>query len=255
MSYPSHFYYTDKSSESQYSFTPQGSLDVGRLINGRPYWRKPSAGNQQPKSLILADWTAANWSQEKTRAVITKISELMADDFPLYYWQKGTLEPLTNPLQLFQLSSQDIRDAITPLLPETLITVARAQYSNLNQNNTVILDDYNIDSLIKNSDTSLRSFDVNNLTDNLSIYDVGKRVISKFDIDLICTMLKKAIPPITKVIHSEYSWAANQVMGKIAEEFPLVNIEVQYRKLLLNSVQLQQLLKDKMVIIDGAHFN
>ena len=255
MTLPARFYYTKTSSEPPCSRTPQGTLVVEKLINGRPCWKKLSAGSEEPKSLILADWTAGNWSEDKIKAVISKMSELIDKGFTVYIWQGDRAELLTKK-SLELLNNKMVRRAMAPVAPETLISSASAEHpQQLTKANIEIIDDYSVDGLIQNKDLSIRSLDISELTAGLSPEQRGMSMISTMNIDLICENLKKAIPRLTHLSQTEYSWAALQVRNKIAEHFPSLPIEVQYRKLVLNTEQLEQLLKDKFISIDGKRFD
>jgi len=61
--YPNHFYFSQKTLEVRYSHIPSGEISVDRLIKNQPYWKLPiTTSPKKPKTLILADWTMANWS-------------------------------------------------------------------------------------------------------------------------------------------------------------------------------------------------
>ena len=102
---------------------PPGSLHVGQLAKRRPHWKVPCALSEQPKSLILADWTASAWSEKKIKAVITKMEQLLADGFTLYLWQGDQAIPLTAK-SLKSLENKLVRGAMAPIAPETIINSA-----------------------------------------------------------------------------------------------------------------------------------
>jgi MoxR-like ATPase len=257
MPYPDYFYHKEKSSESQYSTTPQGTLDVGRLINGRPYWKKLSAATEKPKSLILADWTADKWSEEKIKAVIAQMRQLIADGFTVYIWQGEEVLQLTQK-SLDLLNDTNFRRRMIPVSTEQLIKATSAQHPKLTKSNTVIIDDYTLDSLThQNKTTNIRSLELTNLTTNAQAFYRKRKdpELSRFNINDLCSLLKKMVPPLTKIVQNEFSWAANNLMDLIKEHFPSVQIEVNYQKLVLNSEEIDELIKNNKVTINGITFD
>ena len=66
MKYPSELHYFESQSKEVFSRTPNGMLHIDKLIEGKPCWLSPALPRiEKPKSLVLADWTAAYWSPKK----------------------------------------------------------------------------------------------------------------------------------------------------------------------------------------------
>ena len=90
MPYPEKFYYNQKQSEPLYGSSEPGTLDVNRMLHGLPPFKKPILASQrQPKTLVLADWTAANWSTEKIEKVIQAVTTGIEDGFSIYVYSNS----------------------------------------------------------------------------------------------------------------------------------------------------------------------
>lgn len=91
---PNAFYYTPAQGRLQFTQTPTGILDVNQLIIGKAPWVAPNPCEIKKKKIILADWTAGNWSANKIIAVQTALMKLIAEGFSLYVEQSGLINPL-----------------------------------------------------------------------------------------------------------------------------------------------------------------
>ena len=148
-SYPAEFYYTEKSSAAEYSYVAQGTLDVSRLINGKAFWKKDLAHINKPKAILLADWTAKEWSDKKVRSVSAKIRKMMGEGFVFYIQNGEQVEPLMEK-DLFKLNNSDYRLQLVPVNLERLINTAVQQDPKLlSPSKIYLLDDYRLDNLLE----------------------------------------------------------------------------------------------------------
>lgn len=120
-----YLYYQKKVGENEYSYIPQGILNVTRLLQGKPYWQKLSSSiKKQQKTLILADWTAENWSSQKTKQIVQWVSARLKDGFTIYLRQKEGLVPLMAET-VNMLHEKDVRNNITPIANVDLMQAVR----------------------------------------------------------------------------------------------------------------------------------
>ena len=124
MRYTHQFYYKQTQSTIHYTRTPTGSLAINALVEGKPCWVAPTSPSvEEPKSLILADWTASDWSLEKTLSVQYKLTELMNEGWAIYLWQNGSVN-LMNKQSLSSLHDSNIRQAMTLASSQEIIKAA-----------------------------------------------------------------------------------------------------------------------------------
>lgn len=116
-------YYLEKNESNLYSYD-SGLLDVHRLIDGKPYFKTLAPmGEKKRKTLILADWTAATWSEKKIASVRKQLELLIRQGFSVYAWQSDHMLAVTekNLSQLLQIYQTDFRRKITPIDTSDLI--------------------------------------------------------------------------------------------------------------------------------------
>lgn len=218
----SEFYYLNKHESSQYSQKPPGYLSVERLIKNQPPWKKYSlAKKPKPKALILTDWTAEGWSEDKLAAVKSIFNQLIDDGFPLYVWQnreiialsKETLHVLDNPM---------CRQQISPVASSVLVEEALKQHQ-LTRDKIHSLDDYWIDALLNVEDI--------NPERTLSVATFNSSTHKESD---IISLLRQSRPPLTQIIHDEYSVKSHKNTLKLQKHFPNAIVSTHYRAVCSN---------------------
>lgn len=133
--------------DTSYTISPPGQLDVPRLINGQPAW-EISSQVKKPKTLVLADWTAKNWTYTETEKIISMLRPLMEEGFSLYIWQKNKIKPLTKEA-LSSLHYKDLRDNMTFASQDRI--AQQATLNRIPKAELLILDDHLVASLLDNS--------------------------------------------------------------------------------------------------------
>lgn len=207
-------YYFNKQEKSLYSNRPQGILDINRLIKNLPPWKKDLFSKLlKKKSLIIADWTAFSWSEEKICQVEKLLSELLTEGFPLYLWQNGHIRPLTKEF-ITRLRGEDIRKDITLEYPDNISHKAITEH-HLTKDQVSVLNDYWIDFLLS-GDTELppRSIDTDMIDKYLS-YPKHHIPGGKF-----YSILKQLSPPLKKIIHTKFNAYTNLQYHEITRAFP-----------------------------------
>ncbi|MFA5960658.1 MAG: hypothetical protein WC785_09070, partial [Tatlockia sp.] len=176
---PSNFYYAAKKNGSQYSNDAIGALSVERLVQGKPCF-KTSAPTivWKKKTIVLADWTASQWSDEKIRNAGFWLNQIKSMGHPVYIWQQGELVPFNGTL------SPQLREKITPATHKEISLVAREK--KITQDQLMIMDDYALHSLIT-YEGSERTFDAENLR------------LTKHNRNTVRGVLQQASPPIKKI--------------------------------------------------------
>ena len=131
------FYYEEAQSDVSFTRTPTAGFDVNRMIAGKPSWVMPALPREKKaKKLILADWTVANWTDDKRAAITVALTDLMAKGFEVYAWEKDKLQPLSKETlasSLKELSSH-------PVTPADIFKAAALK--KINRDQLHILDDY-----------------------------------------------------------------------------------------------------------------
>lgn len=184
MLYPQYFYYSEKNSAAEYSRVPQHMLNVGRMIQHKPAWKKISSSvTPKPKSLILADWSAENWDLARIRKVQSKLAELIQNGFTVYLWQNGQLV-LCDWVRM--LEREFVRQRMTPAYHEELVAAAARQFK-LTFDKTHVIDDYQLVLLFGQSPDAPRCIDLADYESTThdkvkiqKIYDTGYPVPTKY---------------------------------------------------------------------------
>ena len=202
------FYFVDKNEAPQYSKKPPGYLKVSRLLKNLPPWKKPGlAGETKQRSLIIADWTAAHWSQKKIIAVKNTLAKLLDEGFPVYLWQNGKVLALTKDT-LHHLDDQTIRERIKPTFQNNLQSAAIKQH-RLSQHQIHILDDYWINYLLSEKDELPER--------SLSMSDLLQ---TPHNAQYILSVIQKASPPLVNVIQDVFSEPLSACFLKTQKQFP-----------------------------------
>ncbi len=100
--------YTEKSTAPCYTSSQTGQINFSRLVHGySDYWESPSSTIvHKKKTLILADWSAADWSDEEEQAFFLLFSYLLQQEFVVYVWQKNGLVKLHTASMVLDKSLQ-----------------------------------------------------------------------------------------------------------------------------------------------------
>ena len=134
---PTDFYYDETQSIESFTRTPTANFDVNRMIAGKSSWIMSALPRKlKPKKLVLADWTVANWSNEKRGAMTEALTGMMDKGFEVYAWDNDQLKPLskeTVALSLKTLSSH-------PAIPEDILKAAALK--KITRDQIHIIDDY-----------------------------------------------------------------------------------------------------------------
>ena len=194
MEYPKELYYTEKSSDAEYSPVPPGSIEVERFINGKPFWRKDLAPTDKPKAMVLADWTALDWSEDKINAVIARISDMMDQGFVFYIQDGEKVKPL-NKKTLSRLKGVTTRAGMSiPMDPDQLVSTTVDQHPSLSAEKIHIVDEHSIDGLLEDPPTLKRErgWPAKSIT----------RLKSKPE--LMNALIQKVKPPVTYILYDQY---------------------------------------------------
>ncbi|NBR07848.1 MAG: hypothetical protein EBT92_19085, partial [Planctomycetes bacterium] len=161
MRYPDEFYFSEAQGQEIYTRTPTGNLSVEKLIESKPCWRAPALARiEKPKSLILADWTAAYWSSEKIDGVKKILAELLAQGFSIYIWQNSQVTAMNPELLPTLLGKFDKR-----ITPGQEIIKAAVMQNKLTSDQIQLIDDYWIDHLLSGPGPRiLRTSELKNLS-------------------------------------------------------------------------------------------
>ncbi|MFC3909699.1 hypothetical protein ACFORL_11525 [Legionella dresdenensis] len=245
-------YLREKTSEQKYSATPQGSIDINRLLRGLPYWRNNTLEvNLKPKTLVLADWRAANWAEEKREKIKSLIRALLEKQFPIYIWQDSRLLQLsTDNIEL--LDDPQIRKNITPVKNEDILKKTAADYK-LGHDQVHIVNDYWLDSLLDEQADPNEHY--------LDQWDVEYFISSGypfFDVHLdekLAAFLPQCSPLVTTIVHSSFSDNANALLKQLNTLMPQAKCLTKIKRLTLNKYNLNVLIETGSIECNGFIFN
>ncbi|STX50876.1 AAA domain (dynein-related subfamily) [Legionella busanensis] len=225
------FYLLQTVSKRVYQETPTGNIEVNELIKQKPYWIPASLPKkQQPKKIILADWSARNWSEDKISAVIEELTKLIDAGFSVSIWQAGQLTPLTKD-NLTILRDKRIRTAMIPAYPDEI----RAPNKHYNQDNSLILDDYWVSYLVENKPT---------LTEGRGLKISDYLSLTESEQAKVIAILQQATPPFTYLIHDIFSSEANTACKQFQEKFPFIPIKTKYESISFLNFEQEEVIKN-----------
>src|SRR3990167_8889548 len=145
-------YYRKTSSARNYSNTPSGTMYVERLIASKPCFSSAiQQGEQEKKSLVLADWTSPTWSKDKCKQVQKTLRDLIEDGFAIYSWQNGRVIPINKN----HLLTMTFINYMTIASEQEVANAAIAQKENkLTKEQVLVIDNHSLNLLIKKSENS-----------------------------------------------------------------------------------------------------
>ncbi|RUQ81630.1 leucine-rich repeat domain-containing protein, partial [Legionella septentrionalis] len=186
--YPASFYYLQTGGLS-YSHTPQGELNVERLLQQKAYWQTANAGSLEKKTIILADWSFNTASAWKKWQVQQKLAQLVADGFNVYV--------SANENELLPLEEFIFRRAKPEIIPQFPQDIKKSAYKHLGvlPEQVHILDDHTLTELI-----DPRRFNPNEREISVaSVRNLSKELKIK-----LAKILKTAKPALTRVIDDQF---------------------------------------------------
>ncbi len=245
MPYPNEFYYTPPQSGRSYNSIGTGDIDFDELTNGRPCFIQPGViRHPKKKALILADWTARSWSDEKTVAVQKTLAQSMDDGFTVYIWQAGTVRPLLRN-ELTTLSQQAVREALFPVFPKELCNTAISQYKLLTIDGIQLLDDYWLERALNT--------EIKDTPRTLSASAFSK--LGEYERKKMIDILPSVKPPLTRLVHDEFSTKSNQAMRELHAAFPdISSLPTEpsfYKRVTLDNMEMIKELADDRPVILG----
>ena len=221
MVYSPFFYYQEAQTNVSYTSTPTGSVEVSRLVEGRPAWVLPTLPREiKQRNLVLADWSALNWSEEKRGRVQEELTKLINEGFSLFVWKSGQLVPLTLDTIAISLQKENT-DSIQAVDPEDIYAVAAKQ--KMAKDQIHILDDHWIDCLCQDNCSLKRTISVSNLL-AIKSDDERKKIID---------IASRAKPPVEAILHDEFSETANRYLCALKTQYPKLGVKVEYKKLVI----------------------
>lgn len=133
-------------SEASYTAEPRGEICVDRLLQGeQKYFRKAYPEQEViKKTLIIADWSALAWDEDKTERVSVLLRELMVQGYKMYVFQGGAL---LEELPKNGVLTQDIKENLYFATDDEIFEVARRE-KKLSRDHVHILDYQKLSTLL-----------------------------------------------------------------------------------------------------------
>ncbi|MCP0913340.1 hypothetical protein NKV53_03025 [Legionella sp. 27cVA30] len=196
--YPASFYYLQTGGLS-YSHTPQGELNVERLLQQKAYWQMANAGSLEKKTIILADWSFNTASAWKKWQVQQKLAQLVADGFNVYV---SLNENELMPLQEFIFLAN--KPQVIPQFPQD---VKKSVYKHLGvlPEQIHILDDHTLTELIDPSRFNPNEREIS----VASVRNLSKELKTR-----LIKILKVAKPALTRVIDDQFILCRDHTRGR-----------------------------------------
>ena len=245
MPYPDEFYYTQVRSGFDYRDSSPGTMDVARFINGRPCWKYNSPGHEQkPKKIILADWTAPNWSEETIKKVQNELSKMIDMGFSCYIWKNGTVIPLSKSM-LADLSKMSVRNTITPKYPDEVSQEATMQ-QHLVHDQVQVLDDYWVRrALLEEGSITERNLLLSDLFSVTTPLDFQNIQLLEKKLKPVIAVLNGSNPALSEIVVDHWSSQHSMLLALLQNQFPNVKITLGYKKVNLN---LETLISGDLVL-------
>ena len=211
-------YYRKTSSARNYSNTPSGTMYVERLIASKPCFSSAiQQGEQEKKSLVLADWTSPTWSKDKCKQVQKTLSDLIDDGFALYSWQNGRVIPINKN----HLLTMSFLDGMTPASEQEVTNAAIIQKENkLTKEQVMVIDNYCLNSLINNTETKEpRTIRTSEIPSDWSDQTLEKMI----------TLLTTSKPKLEEIILDEFSYEKSRINCILKDKFKNVKFKEDYQ--------------------------
>src|SRR3990167_2201677 len=211
-------YYRKTSSARNYSNTPSGTMYVERLIASKPCFSSAiQQGEQEKKSLVLADWTSPTWSKDKCKQVQKTLRDLIDDGFALYSWQNGRVIPINKN----HLLTMSFLDGMTPASEQEVTNAAIIQKENkLTKEQVMVIDNYCLNSLINNTETKEpRTIRTSEIPSDWSDQTLEKMI----------TLLTTSKPKLEEIILDEFSYEKSRINCILKDKFKNVKFKEDYQ--------------------------
>lgn len=235
------FYYQDQQSEKLYTNKPPGTLDVGRFIKGQPCWANPGVAlERKKKTLIIADWTAEQWSREEMFGALSHARILIHTGFTLYIYSNGVLKPLTLD-NISDLSSPIIRHPMCPTFPEAIFQTA-AKELGLPKDKIQIVDGFAFKALQEHP-IATRQISLSNW------------IQTGHDNDEIMAIIRQT--GVDSLVYDEFSSRANSAVQHLPPDLQNLQKVVHYHTLNLrdqSGLIIHELLTAKEIQLKGEIF-
>ena len=213
---PPEFYQLEAQSKDHCTETPSGAVNVDEIIRDQPYWIA-SALAREPKlkKLILSDWTAPNWSEEKIQAVQKVLKKLLNEGFSLYWYQSNELTPITQE-NLSTLLQQGSLAGIKPNDPDEIYQTALT--NKITRDQIHILNEYWLEGLLQENFSTDR---VIKLSDYLAVDEKNRRQV--------ISIINQTKPRLKAIIQDEFSENGNNNCHNLQHHFPEATCRQDYR--------------------------
>ncbi len=215
MNYHPQFYFKQKGTGAVFSHEPRGTLVIERMLEAKAPWIQTALSiSQQPKALVLCDWTALAWAGSKIRKMQETFRNLIREGFPMYIWLDGEIVPMTEEL-IRSLDDVEFRQKITPVSNTELTEQAFIQ-QRLTGDEILPLDDYWIGCLDNNHTLpEVRA---------LSLKAVSAIYSDKILLDKLFPVIKQAVPAYGFLLVDEITARSKDVQQELEGKFPSIQI-------------------------------
>ena len=241
-------YFESKKIKNEYSaqLEPGSVIDVARLLQGRPCFKKTKLSRAtDQKTLLLTAWNISLWSVDKRQQIEKKLDELLDKNFKIYLFINDQFVLLTKEM----LNKEEILKKCPLTLPvdhKTFTEYAISKNTAFTQDNLAILDDTTIPRLLHAKSPIKERW----------LYLSELRALPADKLIPYLIDFKKCDPAVTHIIDDVYPSIQNdRVMHAIKEQFTAIDIEQKYQTITLNQ---QEIMDNKIQalspLIDQALF-
>ena len=244
MTIPKNFYFTQAQSNVAYTREPTGKLNIARMLKNKPYWALPSSmRDKKQKKLILSDWSRLFWTEEKKNLITAILNQCIDEGFYLYLISNAEPIELSEPINKEQLE-EDLHSVTKgsnkPRYREDIISAAIEQ-KKLIRDEIVILDDHAIQQLL-NQNGKPEEY-------TLSTYSFIRT--PEAERENLLDFLKQAMPPITHIIHDDFSNQTNKIVPFLQNKFPHAIYLKQYARITFENDDFIPFLNEETITHEG----
>ncbi|MFA5960952.1 MAG: hypothetical protein WC785_10610, partial [Tatlockia sp.] len=230
-----HFYVSEKKADCIYTRKPQGRLNGNRLVQNLPAWQIEGVKSiAKPKTLILADWTAWDWSFEKMAAIFNVLGRLMDEGFTLYV-KNGSLQRLEKA-DLTLANSRLFKSHPSEIYPDFLTRFAK-KLLDVPSSELLFLDDYWMDILLGvNKEHPGRKLSIEALFSN------------KSNLKDIFELVRQASFPFDEIVLDSFTAEGFAILQEVKDAFPHMPIATDFKQIVLTQEDVSQLLANQAVV-------
>lgn len=234
MPYPLSLYYSQPISRIAYSdFPTNGLFNIERFLHGLPCWESISYEQiLKPKIVILADWSASSWSEDKILRVQNELKKMIEQGFTIYLSQNNSIIPLSEAA-LSALTQRETRQKIRLIDHSEIISVAALEYK-IPRDHLYILDDYTLRHLLHDELSKERY---------IWVSDLDALNLSREHLYEAVDKLKTLMPTPKRIVLDIFNSKQEALAADLARRYPDIPLLIMYRDVVIGESEAISLIR------------